>query len=104
MASSPWSPSWAQGARATSARRGAHRVLGTPNGCYPLSGFRATARASPSPWTSWAPPYPEIDYAGGLPGGYDDPAYQIPRDHHPVGARSPSTPAPTASSVIPSST
>ena len=39
---------------------------------------RATSRASPAPRTCWAPRYPEMDYAGGLPGRYDDPTFELP--------------------------
>lgn len=57
---------------------GAHRVLGTPNGCYTQSGFACYGpRVSITTYVLGAP-YPEIDYAGGLPGGYDDPQYRIP--------------------------
>lgn len=57
---------------------GAHRVLGTPNGCYPLSGFSCYGPRVSITMDVLGSSYPEIDYAGGLPGGYDDPAYQIP--------------------------
>ena len=57
---------------------GAHRALGTPNGCYAQSGFACYGpRVSITQYLLGAP-YPEIDFAGGLPGGYDDPQYQVP--------------------------
>lgn len=57
---------------------GANRALGTPNGCYTQSGFACYGpRVSITTYVLGAP-YPEIDYAGGLPGGYDDPQYQVP--------------------------
>lgn len=57
---------------------GAHRVLGTPNGCYPLSGFSCYGPRVSITMDVVGSSYPEIDYAGGLPGGYDDPAYVVP--------------------------
>lgn len=57
---------------------GAHRVLGTPNGCYPLSGFSCYGPRVSITMDVIGSSYPEIDYAGGLPGGYDDPAYTVP--------------------------
>ncbi|MGV8083724.1 MAG: molybdopterin-dependent oxidoreductase [Coriobacteriia bacterium] len=57
---------------------GAHRALGTPNGCYTQSGFACYGpRVSITTYVLGSP-YPEIDYAGGLPGGYDDPQYKVP--------------------------
>lgn len=57
---------------------GANRGLGTPNGCYTQSGFACYGpRVSITTYVLGAP-YPEIDYAGGLPGGYDDPQYKVP--------------------------
>ncbi len=56
----------------------ANRAVGTPNGCYTQSGFACYGpRVSITTFVLGAP-YPEIDYAGGLPGGYDDPVYQVP--------------------------
>ncbi|MGN8717772.1 molybdopterin-dependent oxidoreductase [Ellagibacter isourolithinifaciens] len=57
---------------------GAHRTLGTPNGCYPFSGFSCYGPRVSITMDVVGSSYPEIDYAGGLPGGYDDPAYKIP--------------------------
>lgn len=57
---------------------GAHRVLGTPNGCYPLSGFSCYGPRVSITMDVIGSSYPEIDYAGGLPGSYEDPAYTIP--------------------------
>lgn len=57
---------------------GAHRALGTPNGCYCQSGFACYGpRVSITQYLLGAP-YLEIDFAGGLPGGYDDPRYTVP--------------------------
>lgn len=57
---------------------GAHRVVGTPNGCYPLSGFSCYGPRVSITIDVLGCNYPEIDYAGGLPGGYDDPEYKVP--------------------------
>lgn len=56
----------------------AHRTLGTPNGCYPLSGFSCYGPRVSITMDVLGSSYPEIDYAGGLPGGYDDPMYKVP--------------------------
>lgn len=56
----------------------AHRTLGTPIGCYPFSGFSCYGPRVSITMDVVGSSYPEIDYAGGLPGGYDDPAYKIP--------------------------
>lgn len=57
---------------------GAHRALGTPTGCYTQSGFACYGpRVSITTYVLGAP-YPEMDFAGGLPGGYDDPRYTTP--------------------------
>lgn len=56
----------------------AHRTLGTPIGCYPFSGFSCYGLRVSITMDVVGSSYPEIDYAGGLPGGYDDPAYKIP--------------------------
>lgn len=57
---------------------GGHRVLGTPNGCYTLSGFACYGpRVSITTYVLGAP-YPEIDFAGGLPDGYNDPQFKVP--------------------------
>lgn len=56
----------------------AHRMLGTPNACYTQSGYACYApRVAGTSYVLGAP-YPEMDYAGGLPGRYDDPMYEIP--------------------------
>lgn len=56
----------------------AHRSVGTPNGCYTQSGFACYGpRVSITQYVLGAP-YPEIDFAGGLPGGYDDPMFKVP--------------------------
>ncbi len=55
-----------------------NRVVGTPNGAHVLSGFACYGpRVSITTYLLGAA-YPEIDFAGGLPGGYDDPMYQVP--------------------------
>lgn len=64
--------------RETNPGQAAHRVIGTPNPCYGQSGFACYGpRVSITTYVLGAP-YPEIDFAGGLAGGYDDPQYQIP--------------------------
>ncbi|NTW28966.1 MAG: molybdopterin-dependent oxidoreductase [Coriobacteriia bacterium] len=56
----------------------AHRMLGTPNGCYTQSGYACyIPRVAGTSYVLGAA-YPEMDYAGGLPGRYDDPAFQLP--------------------------
>ena len=54
------------------------RMLCTPNYCYSQSGYACyVPRMAASSYLLGAA-YPEIDYAGGLPGRYDDPEYEIP--------------------------
>ena len=56
----------------------AHRILRTPNACYTQSGYACyLPRCTGSSYILGCS-YPEIDYAGGLPGTYDNPAYQVP--------------------------
>jgi anaerobic selenocysteine-containing dehydrogenase len=57
---------------------GAHRTLGTPNGMQPLSGAACYSPRIASTTYSLGAPYPEMDFAGGLEGGYDDPRYKVP--------------------------
>jgi len=53
-------------------------VFGTPNYCYTQSGYACyVPRLSCSVYVLGAT-YPETDYAGGLPGRYDDPAFELP--------------------------
>lgn len=56
----------------------AQGLLGTPNACYTQSGFACYQPRSCATTCVLGAYYPEIDYAGGLPGGYDDPAYRVP--------------------------
>jgi anaerobic selenocysteine-containing dehydrogenase len=56
----------------------AHRVLGTPNACYCMSGYSCYSPRLASTSYVLGYPYPEIDYAGGLPGRYDDPLFKLP--------------------------
>lgn len=54
------------------------RMLCTPNYCYTQSGYACyVPRMAASSYLLGAA-YPEIDYAGGLPGRYDDPEYEVP--------------------------
>ena len=54
-------------------------VLGTPNGCLPLSGDSCYGpRCSVADFLLGAG-YPEIDYAQFLKGRYDDPQYEVPK-------------------------
>ena len=56
----------------------AHACLGTPNACYTQSGYSCyIPRVAGTTYVLGAT-YPEQDYAGGLPGRYDDPAYELP--------------------------
>lgn len=53
-------------------------MLGTPNYCYSQSGYACyVPRMAASAYTLGTA-YPEIDYAGGLAGRYDDPEYELP--------------------------
>ncbi len=56
----------------------AHRMLGTPNACYTQSGYACYAPRVAVQVMFWERPIREMDYAGGLPGRYDDPMYEIP--------------------------
>ena len=56
----------------------AHSALGTPNACYTQSGYSCyIPRVAGTTYVLGAT-YPEMDYAGGLPGRYDDPAFTLP--------------------------
>jgi anaerobic selenocysteine-containing dehydrogenase len=56
----------------------AHACLGTPNACYTQSGYSCyIPRVAGTTYVLGAT-YPEMDYAGGLHGRYDDPAFKIP--------------------------
>ena len=56
----------------------AHACLGTPNACYTQSGYSCyIPRVAGTTYVMGAT-YPEMDYAGGLPGRYDDPAFKLP--------------------------
>ncbi|MBR2521933.1 MAG: molybdopterin-dependent oxidoreductase, partial [Coriobacteriales bacterium] len=53
-------------------------MLGTPNSCYTQSGYACyIPRVAAATFVTGAT-YPEMDYAGGLPGRYDDPMYKVP--------------------------
>ena len=56
----------------------AHACLGTPNACYTQSGYSCyIPRVAVTTYVMGAT-YPEMDYAGGLPGRYDDPMFKLP--------------------------
>jgi anaerobic selenocysteine-containing dehydrogenase len=56
----------------------AHACLGTPNDCYTQSGYSCyIPRVAGTTYVLGAT-YPEMDYAGGLPGRYDDPEFKLP--------------------------
>ena len=56
----------------------AHACLGTPNACYTQSGYSCyIPRVAGTTYVMGAT-YPEMDYAGGLPGRYDDPMFELP--------------------------
>ena len=56
----------------------AHSAIGTPNACYTQSGYACyIPRVAGTTYVLGAT-YPEMDYAGGLHGRYDDPAFKIP--------------------------
>lgn len=56
----------------------AQKVLGTPNACYTQSGFACYQPRSAACSCVLGAYYPEIDYAGGLAGTYDNPEWVCP--------------------------
>jgi anaerobic selenocysteine-containing dehydrogenase len=56
----------------------AQKVLGTPNACYTQSGFACYQPRSAACSCVLGAYYPEIDYAGGLEGTYDNPEFVVP--------------------------
>ena len=53
-------------------------MIGTPNACYTQSGYACyIPRVAAATYVAGVT-YPEMDYAGGLPGRYEDPAYKVP--------------------------
>ncbi len=56
----------------------AQAVLGTPNACYTQSGYACYQPRSMSCSHVLGAYYPEMDYAGGLEGTFDNPAYCVP--------------------------
>ena len=56
----------------------AHACLGTPNACYTQSGYSCYIPRVAGTTYVMGVAYPEMDYAGGLPGRYDDPAFKLP--------------------------
>jgi len=56
----------------------AQAVLGTPNACYTQSGYACYQPRSMSCSHVLGAYYPELDYAGGLEGTYDNPVYKVP--------------------------
>ncbi|MDR3315165.1 MAG: molybdopterin-dependent oxidoreductase [Coriobacteriales bacterium] len=53
-------------------------AFATPNFCYTQSGYACyTPRLAACAYITGIP-YPELDYAAGLPGRYDDPEYEVP--------------------------
>ena len=56
----------------------AQAVLGTPNACYTQSGYACYQPRSMSCSHVLGAYYPEMDYAGGLEGTYDNPVYRVP--------------------------
>ena len=56
----------------------AQAALGTPNASQPLSGYSCyIPRVAGTTYVTGVA-YPEMDYAGGLPGRYDDPMFKLP--------------------------
>ena len=56
----------------------AQACIGTPNACYTQSGYSCyIPRVAGTTYVLGAT-YPEMDYAGGLPGRYDDPMFELP--------------------------
>jgi anaerobic selenocysteine-containing dehydrogenase len=56
----------------------AQAVLGTPNACYTQSGYACYQPRSAACSHVLGAYYPEMDYAGGLEGTYDNPAFTVP--------------------------
>jgi anaerobic selenocysteine-containing dehydrogenase len=56
----------------------AQAVLGTPNACYTQSGYACYQPRSAACSHVLGAYYPEIDYAGGLEGTYDNPNFTVP--------------------------
>jgi anaerobic selenocysteine-containing dehydrogenase len=56
----------------------AFRMLGTPNACYCQSGYACYTPRSTTVHQNLGSGYPEIDYAGGLEGGLDNPEFKLP--------------------------
>jgi anaerobic selenocysteine-containing dehydrogenase len=56
----------------------AQAVLGTPNACYTQSGYACYQPRSAACSHVLGAYYPEIDYAGGLEGTYDNPDFKVP--------------------------
>ena len=56
----------------------AQKVIGTPNACYTQSGFACYQPRSAACSHVLGAYYPEIDYAGGLEGTYDNPDWVCP--------------------------
>jgi len=55
-----------------------HRMLGTPNACYPQSGYACYMPRIFNTIFNLGSPYPEIDYAGGFEKRYDDERFTLP--------------------------
>lgn len=53
-------------------------IFRSPNNCYTQSGYACYQPRSFSAQFVMGTFYPEIDYAGGLEGGYDNPEYRVP--------------------------
>ena len=56
----------------------AQRVLGTPNACYCQSGYACYLPRLAITSYNVGAAYPEIDYAGGMEGTYDNPEFELP--------------------------
>ena len=54
-------------------------MLGTPNSCYTQSGYACYIPRVAAATYVVGTTYPEMDYAGGLPMRYDDPAFTVPQ-------------------------
>lgn len=53
-------------------------MLRSPNMCYTQSGYACYVPRMAAAAYNLGSPYPEIDYAGGLSGRYEDPAFTVP--------------------------
>lgn len=54
-------------------------VFGTPNVCFPMSGFACYGPRRSIAYYLFGTGYPEVDFAGYFPDRYDHPGYEVPK-------------------------